>query len=107
MTTTETTARKIAVSLRPELVEHANRAVAEGRAASVSAYVADAIETTIRREALAAAIADFEAEYGEITAAEVEATAIAGVLRDAGAVATAPRRRVAKRKEPKAGRTAS
>lgn len=106
MTTTDTTARKIAVSLRPELVEHANRAVAEGRAASVSAYVADAIETVIRREALAEAIADYEAEFGEITAAELEATAIAGVLRDADASVNALERRTAKKK-PKAARTAS
>lgn len=106
MTRTGTTARKIAVSLRPELVEHANRAVAEGRAASVSAYVADAIETVIRREALAEAIADFEAEFGEITAAELEATAIAGLLRAADDAANAPKRRTARRK-PKAARTPS
>jgi antitoxin ParD1/3/4 len=34
---------KIAVSLPAELVEQAKRAVAEGRAASVSAYVAEAL----------------------------------------------------------------
>jgi len=104
MTTTETTARKIAVSLRPELVEHANRAVAEGRAPSVSAYVADAIESVIRREALAAAITDYEAEFGEITASELEATAIAGVLRHADA---APKRRLANKKERKPASKAS
>ena len=101
MTTTGTTARKIAVSLRPELVEHAHRAVAEGRAPSVSAFVADAIESVIRREALAAAIADYEAEFGEITATELEATAIAGVLRHTDATANAPKRRAATKKEPK------
>jgi antitoxin ParD1/3/4 len=101
MTTTETTARKIAVSLRPELVEHANRAVAEGRAPSVSAYVADAIESVIRREALAAAIADYESEFGDITSSELEATAIAGVLRHADPAANAPKRRAAKKKERK------
>ena len=36
------TASKIAVSLPSELVEHARRAVSEGRATSVSAYVARA-----------------------------------------------------------------
>lgn len=36
--------RKIAVSLPDHLVEAARRAVDEGRAASVSAYVAQAIE---------------------------------------------------------------
>lgn len=107
MTTAETTARKIAVSLRPELVEHAHRAVAEGRAPSVSAYVADAIESVIRREALAAAIADYEAEFGEITASELEATAIAGVLRNAGAATNAPKRRAAEKKVRKAASKAS
>lgn len=106
MTATET-ARKIAVSLRPELVEHANRAVAEGRARSVSAYVADAIESVIRREALVAAIADYEAEFGEITATELEATAIAGVLRHAKAAADAPKSRAAKEKESKSAKRAS
>jgi Arc/MetJ-type ribon-helix-helix transcriptional regulator len=107
MTRSETTARKIAVSLRPELVEHASRAVAEGRAPSVSAFVADAIESVIRREALAAAIADYEAEFGEITASEREATAIAGVLRRAEAAANAPKRRSAKKKERKQASKAS
>ena len=107
MTTTAATARKIAVSLRPELVEHANRAVAEGRAPSVSAYVADAIESVIRREALAEAIADYEAEFGEITASELEATAIAGVLRTSDAAASAPKRRAAKKKERKPASKAS
>lgn len=37
------TARKIAVSLPPEAVERARAAVREGRAESVSAYVASAI----------------------------------------------------------------
>jgi len=100
-------ARKIAVSLRPELVEHANRAVAEGRAPSVSAYVADAIESVIRRDALAAAIADYEAEFGEIAAAELEATAIAGVLRHADVAANAPKRRPAKKKDRKQASKAS
>lgn len=35
---------KIAVSLDPLLVDHARRAVAEGRASSVSAYVARALQ---------------------------------------------------------------
>lgn len=60
----------------------------------MSAYVADAIESIIRREALAAAIADYEAEFGEITAIELEATAIAGVLRRAKAAADAPKSRI-------------
>jgi len=38
------TREKIAVSLPPELVAQAQRAVAEGRAASVSAYVALALQ---------------------------------------------------------------
>ena len=43
---------KIAVSLPNELVEHARREVREGRARSVSAYVADAIAERSERESL-------------------------------------------------------
>ena len=76
-----TTKKKIAVSLPSELVDQAGRAVAEGRAASVSAYVARALEACIRHDALDAAIADYEAEFGAFTAEELEATAVAGIVR--------------------------
>lgn len=43
---------KIAVSLPAELVEQARRAVAEGRAESVSAYVAEALREHASRDSL-------------------------------------------------------
>ena len=61
---------KIAVSLPDELVEQAKAAVASGRAASVSAYVADALREKGRRRTLADWVADQEAEFGPITDAE-------------------------------------
>lgn len=55
---------KIAVSLPAELVEQAQRAVAEGRAPSVSAYVADALEEKGKLDALAALLEEMLAETG-------------------------------------------
>ena len=65
------TTTKIAVSLPAELVEHAKRAVAEGRAPSVSAYVAAALEEQAKLEDLAALLDEMLAETGgPLTAAE-------------------------------------
>jgi len=50
--------------LQTELVEQARRAVAEGRADSVSAYVAAAIEEKRTREDLAALLEEMLAETG-------------------------------------------
>ena len=58
---------KIAVSLPDELVEQAKAAVAAGQAASVSAYVAEALREKGRRRTLADWIAEQEAELGPIT----------------------------------------
>jgi Arc/MetJ-type ribon-helix-helix transcriptional regulator len=55
---------KIAVSLPDELVESARRAVAENRAASVSAYIADAMIRRERAESLGALLADWDREFG-------------------------------------------
>lgn len=63
MTTGMTTA-KIAVSLPAELVEQAHRAVAEGRAKSVSAYVADALEEKAKLDDLASLLDEMLAETG-------------------------------------------
>lgn len=71
------TARKqrLTVTVDPELVEAGQRAVAEGAAESVSAWVSAALEDRIQRdrrlEMLAAAVAEFEREFGEITAEEI------------------------------------
>lgn len=62
---------KIAVSLPAELVERAHRAVAEGRASSVSAYVADALEQKTKLEDLASLLDELlTATGGPLTAEE-------------------------------------
>jgi Arc/MetJ-type ribon-helix-helix transcriptional regulator len=55
---------KLAVSLPDELAEQARRAVREGRAASVSAYIAAAIAEAERTRGIAALVADMRAEDG-------------------------------------------
>ena len=59
----------------PELVEAGNRAVASGAADSLSAWVNTALAEQARRDEQLArlhdAIADYEAEFGEITAEEI------------------------------------
>jgi len=65
------------VTVDPELIEAGNRAVASGEADSLSGWVSAALSDRVRRdrklESLRAAIADYEAEYGEITKAELAA----------------------------------
>jgi len=60
--------KKIAVSLPDELVAVARDAVAGGRAASVSAYVAQAIEQHGRYGELDQLLAEMEAQAGPPTA---------------------------------------
>ncbi|HEX2185175.1 MAG TPA: hypothetical protein VHN78_06700, partial [Chloroflexota bacterium] len=55
---------KIAVSLPAALVEQAQRAVAEGRATSVSAYVADALEEKGKLDDLAGLLEEMLAQTG-------------------------------------------
>lgn len=64
MMTGMTTRRKIAVSLAPELVEHARQEVAAGRASSVSAYVAAAMQERALADDLAALLDEMLAETG-------------------------------------------
>jgi len=65
------TTSKIAVSLPSELVEQAQRAVAEGRSPSVSAYVARALEEQTKLDDLASLLNEMLAETGgPLTAAE-------------------------------------
>lgn len=61
---------KIAVSLPDDLVEQARAAVARGRAASVSAYVAEALREKGRRRTLDDWLDEQEAELGPITEEE-------------------------------------
>jgi Arc/MetJ-type ribon-helix-helix transcriptional regulator len=58
------TTTKIAVSLPAELVEQAQRAVAEGRSASVSAYVSRALEEQAKLDDLASMLEEMLAETG-------------------------------------------
>ncbi len=55
---------KIAVSLPDDLVQAARQAVAEGRATSVSAFVADAMQQRGRFDGLAELLAEMEADAG-------------------------------------------
>lgn len=67
--------QRLTVTVDPELVEAAQRAVSDGTAASVSAWVSTALAAKIRRDALLTnlglAIADYETEFGEISAEEI------------------------------------
>jgi Arc/MetJ-type ribon-helix-helix transcriptional regulator len=55
---------KIAVSLPDELAAAARRAVDDGRAASVSAYVAAALARQVREDDVTALLAEMRAEHG-------------------------------------------
>ncbi|MGH8826667.1 MAG: ribbon-helix-helix domain-containing protein [Jiangellaceae bacterium] len=55
---------KIAVSLPQEQVAAAKRAVAEGRAASVSAYVSQALEKYDARSEMLRILDEWDEEYG-------------------------------------------
>lgn len=52
------TVAKVAITLAPEHLERARAAVREGRAASVSGYIARAIERQTQEESLAALVHD-------------------------------------------------
>lgn len=65
------------MTVDPELVEAGSRAVADGSAESLSGWVSAALSEKIERDQklahLRAAMADYEAEFGEITAEELAA----------------------------------
>jgi len=67
--------QRLTVTVDPELVAAGNRAVAEGTADSLSAWVNAALVERARRDEkladLRAAIADYEQEFGEITTDEM------------------------------------
>lgn len=68
---------RLTVTVDPQLIEAANQAVESGGAESVSAWVNAALEDRLQRDRklslLAAAVADFEREFGEITEEEIAA----------------------------------
>ncbi|MGH9024035.1 MAG: hypothetical protein ACRDV9_13220 [Acidimicrobiia bacterium] len=69
--------QRLTVTIDPDLIEAGNRAVAAGQADSLSGWVNEALaERAVRDrklQSLSAAIADYEAEFGEITAEEIAA----------------------------------
>lgn len=92
---------RLTVTVDPDLVEAGQRAVESGQAESVSGWVSAALEDKIRRDRklalLAAAVADFEKEFGEISAEEMtaqrradrqDATVVRGRRRQAAGKAT-------------------
>ena len=66
---------RLTVTVDPELVEAGNSAVQAGLAESLSAWVNAALAAKTAQDrklqALAAAVADYEAQFGEITDAEI------------------------------------
>lgn len=64
------TMAKIAIALPPEQLSRVRRAVKQGRAPSVSAYIVRAIAGQEREESLAGIVRDLVATYGEPTARE-------------------------------------
>ena len=84
-----TQSEKIAVSLPKRIAERARRAVAQGRAASVSAYVAAALEEKTKLDELGALLDEMlEESGGPLTAAERRSTD-----RELGVTASRKRRR--------------
>ena len=59
--------KRITVSIPEHLVDEASAAAKSGRAASVSAYVAEALAEKSGRESLADVLADWRAEVGPAT----------------------------------------
>lgn len=71
--------KRLTVTVDPGLVAAGQHAVETGAAGSVSEWVSTALEEKVRNDRklamLAEAVAAFEAEYGEISAAEMAAQA--------------------------------
>ena len=84
------TSKKLSITLPAELAEDVER-LARDRGLPVSAWLAEAAVEARRHQAALTAIADYEAEFGSFTDAELfEAQAS---LARADAVAATPRRR--------------
>lgn len=67
--------QRLTVTVDPELVEAGNEAVAAGLASSLSAWVNAALTASMVRDrrlrSLAAAVADFEQQHGQISSEEI------------------------------------
>jgi hypothetical protein len=86
--------QRLSASVDAELLHAAQRAVDEGRASSISAWVNDALqlkaEHDLRMQALDSFLAHYEAEHGVITEGEIDeavrrARSKATVVRSLGA----------------------
>lgn len=70
------TKRRLSASVDAELLEAAERAARRGEVANVSTWVNDAMRLKVEHDRglaqLAGVIADFEAEYGEITEQDID-----------------------------------
>lgn len=68
---------RVTVTVDTELVEAGQRAVQSGQAESISGWVSAALVDKVRRDAklalLAAAVADYEGEFGAISGEEIRA----------------------------------
>lgn len=95
---------RLSATVRADVLKAGRRAVAEGRAESLSAWVSDALarqaEHDERTQAMAEAIRRYEAEFGAITAEDMRAAtrttrarAISVRPRPSGPSRTASRRR--------------
>jgi nucleotide-binding universal stress UspA family protein len=97
----------LTVTVDPTLIEAGNDAVAEGRAQSLSAWVNAALAERVARErrlvALAAAIGEYEKEFGVISAQELADQARAD--RAAARVVRGHKTKLGKRKARRAGTT--
>ena len=65
------TTERLAISVDPRLSAQI-RELADASGSSISAWMADAAERKVRSTARRAALAEYEAEFGEISEAEVE-----------------------------------
>jgi hypothetical protein len=72
----KSTKQRLSASVDAELIAAADMAAARGEVANVSAWVNDAMKLKLEHDRglaeLAAVIADFETEHGEITRQEIE-----------------------------------
>src|SRR5882757_3970907 len=68
---------RLTVTVDPDLIDAGNSAVAAGLADSLSAWVNTALAAKVAQDrklrALAAAVAEYEAQFGEITAEQIAA----------------------------------
>jgi Arc/MetJ-type ribon-helix-helix transcriptional regulator len=72
------TKERLSVTVDAELVRYGNQVVADGRAESLSSWVNTALRAALERDeklaAMDAVIAEYEAEHGEITEADMIAS---------------------------------